>query len=60
MKIGELSTATDVKVGIIRFYQRKNLLRAAGRTPAGYRTYSELDVNSVKGIGLTQDLGFNP
>ena len=40
MKIGELSKATGVKVGTIRFYERKKLLRAAGRTPSGYRTYS--------------------
>ena len=55
MKIGELSKeATGVKVGTIRFYERKKLLRAAGRTPSGYRTYSEQDVNSVKGIRLTR------
>jgi DNA-binding transcriptional MerR regulator len=58
MKIGELSKATGVQVGTIRFYERKKLLRPAGRTPSGYRTYSEQDVNSVKGIRLTQDLGF--
>ena len=58
MKIGELSKATGVKVGTIRFYERKKLLRPAGRTPSGYRTYSEQEVHSVKGIRLTQDLGF--
>ncbi len=58
MKIGELSKATGVKIGTIRFYERKKLLRPAGRTPSGYRTYSEQDVNSLKGIRLTQDLGF--
>jgi DNA-binding transcriptional MerR regulator len=58
MKIGELSKATGVKVGTIRFYERKKLLRPACRTPSGYRSYSEQDVNSVKGIRLTQDLGF--
>jgi DNA-binding transcriptional MerR regulator len=58
MKIGELSKATGVQVGTIRFYERKKLLRPAGRMPSGYRTYSQQDVNSVKGIRLTQDLGF--
>jgi MerR family Zn(II)-responsive transcriptional regulator of zntA len=58
MRIGELSKETGVTVGTIRFYERKNLLRPAGRTPSGYRTYSKQDVQSVKGIRLTQDLGF--
>jgi DNA-binding transcriptional MerR regulator len=58
MKIGEFSKATGVKVGTIRFYERKKLLRPAGRTPSGYRTYSPQDVQSVKGIRLTQELGF--
>jgi DNA-binding transcriptional MerR regulator len=58
MRIGELSKQTSVSVGTIRFYERKKLLRPAGRTPSGYRTYSEQDVQSVKGIRLTQDLGF--
>jgi MerR family Zn(II)-responsive transcriptional regulator of zntA len=58
MKIGELSKAAGVKVGTIRFYERKKLLKPAGRTPSGYRTYSEQDIQSVKGIRLTQDLGF--
>jgi DNA-binding transcriptional MerR regulator len=58
MRIGELSKAAGVKVGTIRFYERKKLLRPAGRTPAGYRMYSEQDVHSVRGIRLTQELGF--
>jgi DNA-binding transcriptional MerR regulator len=58
MRIGELSKAAGVKVGTIRFYERKKLLRAAGRTPSGYRTYREQDVQSVRGIRLTQELGF--
>jgi len=54
MKIGELSKAAGVKVGTIRFYERKKLLKPAGRTPSGYRTYSEQDIQSVKGIRLTR------
>ena len=58
MKIGELAKATGVKIGTIRFYERKKLLKAAQRTAAGYRIYTEHDVQAVKGIRLTQELGF--
>lgn len=58
MKIGELSRVTGVKIGTIRFYERRKLLKPAPRTAAGYRTYTEQDVQAVKGIRLTQELGF--
>lgn len=58
MKIGELSKATGVKIGTIRFYERRKLLKPALRTASGYRTYTQQDVQAVKGIRLTQELGF--
>lgn len=39
MKIGELSSATGVDVGTIRFYERSGLLAAPLRQPNGYRSY---------------------
>jgi len=58
VKIGELSKATGVKIGTIRFYERRKLLKPALRTASGYRTYTQQDVHAVKGIRLTQELGF--
>ena len=39
MKIGELSRATGVDVGTIRFYERTGLLEAPQRQANGYRAY---------------------
>lgn len=58
MKIGELAKAAGIKISTIRFYERRKLLRPAARTASGYRTYTELDLQAVKGIRLTQELGF--
>lgn len=58
VKIGELSKAAGVKIGTIRFYERRKLLKPALRTVSGYRTYTQQDVQAVKGIRLTQELGF--
>jgi DNA-binding transcriptional MerR regulator len=58
MKIGELSKEAGVKVGTIRFYERRKLLKPAVRTASGYRSYVPQDVKVVKGIKQLQELGF--
>jgi len=58
MKIGELSKEAGVKVGTIRFYERRKLLKPAVRTSSGYRSYVPQDVKVVKGIKQLQELGF--
>jgi DNA-binding transcriptional MerR regulator len=58
MKIGELSKEAGVKVGTIRFYERRKLLKPAPRTSCGYRSYVPRDVKVVKGIKQLQELGF--
>ena len=58
MKIGELSKRAGVRVGTIRFYERRRLLKAPPRTPSGYRCYVPRDVNVIRGIRQLQELGF--
>jgi DNA-binding transcriptional MerR regulator len=58
MKIGELSKEAGVKIGTIRFYERRKLLKPPLRTPSGYRSYVSQDVKVVKGIKQLQELGF--
>lgn len=58
MKIGELAKAAGINVGTIRFYERRKLLKPAQRTLSGYRIYTQNDVQALKGIRLTQELGF--
>jgi Cd(II)/Pb(II)-responsive transcriptional regulator len=41
MKIGDLSSATGVDVGTIRFYERAGLLAIPERQSNGYRSYGQ-------------------
>jgi DNA-binding transcriptional MerR regulator len=58
MRIGEVSKQSGVKVGTIRFYERRKLLKSPPRTSSGYRSYVPQDVQVVKGIKQLQELGF--
>lgn len=58
MRIGELSAKAGVNVQTIRFYERENLLRKPVRTPSGYRIFAEADLERVKFIKQSQQLGF--
>jgi DNA-binding transcriptional MerR regulator len=61
VKIGELSRRTGVSVRALRYYEEKGALRPQ-RTPSGYRTFHESDVQTVEHIqtllaaGLRMDL----
>lgn len=58
MRIGELAKRAGVSVQTIRFYERRRLMRTPRRTPAGYRIYSEQDLESVTLIKKMQRFGF--
>jgi DNA-binding transcriptional MerR regulator len=58
MRIGELSKQAGVKVGTIRFYERRELLKSPQRTSSGYRLYVHQDVQVVRAIKQLQELGF--
>jgi len=47
MKIGDLSSATGVDVGTIRFYEREGLLAAPARQPNGYREYGQAHLEGL-------------
>ncbi len=47
MKIGDLSNATGVDVGTIRFYERAGLLAAPARRPNGYRAYGQAHLEGL-------------
>ncbi|MBV8932838.1 MAG: MerR family transcriptional regulator [Kutzneria sp.] len=61
MKIGELSRQTGVSVRALRYYEEKGALKPE-RTPSGYRTFHDADVQTVEHIqallaaGLRMDL----
>jgi len=58
MRIGELAKRAGVSVQAIRFYERRRLMRTPRRTSAGYRIYSEKDLESVTVIKKMQRFGF--
>lgn len=58
MRIGELAKRAGVSVQATRFYERRRLMRTPRRTPAGYRIYSEQDLESVTLIKKVQRFGF--
>jgi len=58
MRIGELAKRSGVSVQAVRFYERRRLIRTPRRTPAGYRIYSEKDLESVRVIKKMQRFGF--
>ena len=58
MRIGELAKKAGVNVQTIRFYERRKLLRDPLRTPSGYRSYSDADLDRVQFIKQSQQLGF--
>jgi DNA-binding transcriptional MerR regulator len=47
-----------VSVQAIRFYERRRLMRTPRRTPAGYRIYTEKDLETVTVIKTMQRFGF--
>jgi DNA-binding transcriptional MerR regulator len=58
MKIGELANRSGVSVQAIRFYEKRRLIRTPRRTPAGYRVYSDKDLETVTAIKKMQRFGF--
>jgi DNA-binding transcriptional MerR regulator len=58
LRIGDVATAAGVSVDALRFYERRGLLRPAGRRASGYREYTPDTVRLVRFIRRAQSLGF--
>ncbi|QRM45128.1 Cu(I)-responsive transcriptional regulator [Rhizobium sp. BG4] len=59
MNIGQAAKASGVSAKMIRYYEQIKLISPAHRTEASYRTYSENDINTLKFIRRSRDLGFS-
>jgi DNA-binding transcriptional MerR regulator len=61
VKIGQVAGESGVSIDTVRFYERRGVLPAPSRTPAGYRVYGVQAVERIRlarrlqGLGLTLD-----
>lgn len=59
MKIGQVSAASGCQIETIRYYERIGLLKAPARTEAGYRHYTEDDIDRLRFVTRGRALGFS-
>lgn len=59
MNIGQAAQASGLRTKAIRYYEETGLIPAAGRTGAGYRVYTDRDVNTLRFIHQARQLGFS-
>ena len=57
LRIGTVAREAGVSVDTVRYYERRGLLRPAGRLPSGYRLYSETAVARIRLARQLQGLG---
>lgn len=57
LKIGEVARRSGFTVKALRFYERRGLLPPSGRSPGGYRLYTEPDLGRLDFVRQAKALG---
>nr|WP_278046314.1 MerR family transcriptional regulator [Desemzia sp. C1] len=58
LKISEIAEKSHVNIETVRYYEKRQLIPEPPRTEAGYRIFSLEDVDRIKFIKRSQELGF--
>ncbi len=59
MTIGDAPKASGLPTKTIRYCESTGLMRTLSRGASGYRTYGEADVDTLRFLRRTRDLGFS-
>ena len=59
LNIGQAAAASGVSAKMIRHYEEVGLLPAAQRTESGYRQYGDAEVQTLRFVAHSRDLGFS-
>ncbi len=59
MNIGEAAKVSGISTKMIRHYETLGIIPKAARSDAGYRKYSDSDINILKFVKRARGLGFS-
>lgn len=59
LTIGKLARATGTTVETVRYYEKAGLIAAPARTDGNYRSYRVEDLDRLRFVRRTRDLGFS-